>query len=85
MENLAVIIFKKRTMTFENCDTRVITPLDPREGKRYAKPIKDEVMGGWDNSYNIYKDYIKPTADVELGWRSISSAYSDYDDVLENW
>ena len=30
---LAVINLKKRTMTFENHDTRLITPLDPREGQ----------------------------------------------------
>ena len=33
MENLMVINFKKIIMTFDNCDTRVITPLDPHEGK----------------------------------------------------
>ena len=40
-ENLAVINFKKRVMTFENHDILVITPLDPREGR------------GWDHAYNI--------------------------------
>ena len=45
MEKLAVIIFKKRTMTFENHDTRVIAPLDPSRGQRYVEPIKDEDMG----------------------------------------
>ena len=33
MENLAVINFKKITMMFWNHDTRVISPLDPLEGK----------------------------------------------------
>ena len=46
MENLKIINFKKRTMTFKNRDTRVITPMDPLEGKRYVKTIKYEVMGG---------------------------------------
>ena len=33
MENLTVINFKKRIMTFDNHDVRVIAPLDPLEGK----------------------------------------------------
>ena len=53
-------------MTFENHDTRVISPLDPLEGHQYFEPIKDKVMGGWDNTYNVSKDYINPTADGEL-------------------
>ena len=32
-ENLEVINFNKSTMLFENHDTRVISPLDPLEGK----------------------------------------------------
>ena len=67
-ENLVVINFKKRIMTFENRDMRIITPLDPLEGQRYVEPIKDEVVGGWDNAYNISKDYISPTMNGELGW-----------------
>ena len=47
---------------------RVIAPLDPLEGKRYVEPIKDEFMGGWDNSYNVSEDYMNPTIDGELGW-----------------
>ena len=35
--------------------------------------------------YNISKDYIHPTIDEELGWRSASSASSNYEDALENW
>ena len=31
MENLMVINFKKRIMTFENHDIRVVSPLDPIE------------------------------------------------------
>ena len=68
MENLTIISFKKMIMTFENCDTRLIAPLDPLEGQRYVEPIKDEVMGGWDNAYNVSEDYINPTVDGELGW-----------------
>ena len=33
---------KKRSMVFENNDTRVIVPLDPVEGERYTEPMCDE-------------------------------------------
>ena len=42
-------------------------------------------MGGWDNAYNICKDYINPNANEELGWRSTSFVSSESGDVLENW
>ena len=42
-------------------------------------------MRGWDHVYNIFEDYIHPTADRELGWHNASSASSDSGDVLENW
>ena len=52
-DNLAVINFKKRVMTFENYDVQVISPLDPSEGRRYVEPVKEEFVGGWDHAYNI--------------------------------
>ena len=72
-------------MTFENRDMQIISPLYPKEGQRYVEPIKEEVVGGWDNSYNISKDYINPTIDKEMRWRSTSSASSNSEDALENW
>ena len=72
-------------MTFENRDIRFIAPMDPQEGSWYIEPIKDEVGRGWDHAYNISEDYIHPTIDGELGWRSASYASSDSDDTLENW
>ena len=82
IENLAFINFKESTMMFENRDTRVIYPLDPLEGQQYVEPVKDEVMGWWDNAYNVSKDYINPTTNGELGWKSINSTSSYYDEAL---
>jgi hypothetical protein len=51
--NLTVIDLKKRRMKFEGDGLRVIAPLDPDEGCRYTKPIREE-----DRTYeldNIYK------------------------------
>ena len=55
-------------MTFENRDIRFIAPLDPSEGRRYVKPVKEEFVGGWDHAYNILEDYVHPTINGELGW-----------------
>ena len=83
-DSMEVINFKKQVMTFENQDVKVITPMDPQEGRRYIEPVKDEVDRSWDHAYNISEDYIHPTVDGELGWCSTSSASSDSEDALEN-
>ena len=59
--------------------------MDLDEGRRYIEPVKDEVVRGWDHSYNIYEDYFHPTDGKELGWCNASSASSNSDDVLEKW
>ena len=84
-DSMAVINFKKWMMTFENQDIRVIAPMDPDEGRRYIEPVKDEVFKEWDHSYNIFEEYIHPTADGELSWRYVSYVSSDSKDALENW
>ena len=80
-----VINFKKRVMTFENQDVKVIAPMDPQEGQRYIGPIKEEVKRSWDHAYNIFEDYIQPIVYGELGWCSTSFTSSDSNDALENW
>ena len=47
--------------------------------------MKDEVVKGWDHTYNISEDYIHPIIDGELGWCSSSSVSPDSDDALEKW
>jgi hypothetical protein len=63
--------------------------LDPDEGRRYTEPIREE-----DHAYeleNIYKltarqqDYINPTTDGNLSWRSDNACSSDSEEALENW
>ena len=41
-DSMVVINFKKKVMTFENQDVRVISPMDPQEGHRYIELVKDE-------------------------------------------
>ena len=52
-DSMAVINFKKRIMTFENHEIRVIAPMDSNEGQSYIEPVKDEAVRGWDHAYNI--------------------------------
>ena len=52
-EILAMINFKKCVMNFENRDIIFIASMDPNEGRMYVEPVKEEVMGGWDDVYNI--------------------------------
>ena len=85
MENLEVINFKKRNMSFENNNTRVISPLDPIEGQLYAETINDKVVGGWDHTYNLFEDYINPSPHGELGWCRTSSTSSNFEETLKNW
>jgi hypothetical protein len=84
-----VVDLKKRHMTFERDVLRVIAPLDLDEGQRYAEPIREK-----DHAYeleNIYKltsrqqDYINPTFDGNLSWRSDNACSSDSEKALENW
>jgi hypothetical protein len=76
-----VVDLKKRRMTFEGYGLRFIAPLEPDEGQRYTEPIREE-----DCAYeleNIYKlmarqqDYITPTTDGNLSWRSDNACSSD--------
>ena len=59
--------------------------MDPQEGYRYIEHLRDEAGRSWDHAYNISEDYIHPTIDGEIVWRSTSSTSSDSEDALENW
>jgi hypothetical protein len=86
--NLTVVDLKKRRMTFEGNGLKFITPLYPNKGHRYTKPIREEYRAY--ELENIYKmttrqhDYINPTVDGNLSWRSESACSSDSKEELEN-
>ena len=42
IENQTIINFKKRILSFEDEDMRVVSPIDPFEGKRYVEPVYNE-------------------------------------------
>jgi hypothetical protein len=77
LKNSNFVDLKKRRMKFEGNVLNFIAPLDSDEGHIYIEPTKEE-----DRAYeleNIYKltarqqDYINPTTDENLSWRSESA------------
>jgi hypothetical protein len=72
-------------MIFEVGKLKVTTPLEPKEGRRYIKPMKGDEI---DNLYNMtgrMEDYVNPTIDDALSWISINSCTSNSKAGLENW
>ena len=51
---MAVIDLKRRQMTFEDAQIRVIAPLDPLQGPRYIEPTRaEEEAFNIDNLYQM--------------------------------
>ena len=89
IDNQTIINFKKRILSFEDDEMMVVAPINPLEGQRYVEPVYSEGQG--DYLYHIYNvtslkyDYINPTSDGNLSWRSTSSCTSYSREALENW
>ena len=85
----AVINLKKWKMTFEKKSLRVLVPLDPAEGARYAKPIHDFLEDDDDLDHIKFRvwneDWIKPTDDGKITWDRDSSYTLNSDEELEHW
>ena len=88
-DNLAVINRKKTRMTFKGHNIRVIAPLDPSMGPRYAESIRaEEETREIKDFYNMAMtsdNYINPTIDGMLIWRFASSCTSDSEEGLKNY
>jgi hypothetical protein len=74
-DNQAIINMKTRKMTFESGEYRVIAPLDPSEGERFVEPtfLDLEEIGQLYRTTVCNDDYVNPTTDGILSWRSITS------------
>jgi hypothetical protein len=72
-------------MIFEVGDLKVNAPLDPSEGKRYREPTRWNDIGNLYNLIACMEDYVDPTMNGELSWRSISLCTSDLEAFLKNW
>ena len=88
IDNQTIINFKKRILSFEDSKMRVFVPIDPIEGQCYVEPVHCEGQENYlDQLYNIMsskEDYINPTTDGNLSWRSVSSCTSNSGEALEN-
>ena len=80
-----IINLKKRSTVFENNITRVIVPLDPKEGERYIETIRGEEevdhilkLTAWN------EDWINPTMEGVLYWEADSEYFSDSNEEMEN-
>ena len=75
-------------MSFEFSKIMVVEPINLLEGQRYVEPVNSEGQLNYlDQIYNIMSsryDYINPTVDGNLSWRSVRSCTSDSGEALEN-
>jgi hypothetical protein len=58
--------------------------LDPKQGRRYIEPTKGDEIGNLYNMTMRMENYVNPTTNDELNWRSINSCTSYSKEVLEN-
>jgi hypothetical protein len=72
-------------MIFEVGDLKVTMPLDPKEGRSYIEPAWGDEIDHLCNMTMRIDDYVNPTTDDALSWRSIYSCTSDSKEGLENW
>ena len=86
-DNHSIINLKKRNMTFKSGEYKFIAPLDPYEGERFVEPtcLDLEEINQFYKTTMHKKDYVNPTANGVLSWRSITSCAPDLDTILENW
>ena len=77
IDNQTIINFKKRILSFKDDEMRIVSPIDPLEGQIYIEPVHSEGKGDYlDHIYNVSTlndDYIHPTVDGNLSWRSATS------------
>ena len=89
IDNQTIINFKKRILSLEDSEIRVVAPIDLLKGHRYFKPVHSE--GKENYLYQLYnimsskEDYINLTTDRKLSWWSVSSCTSNSSDALGNW
>jgi hypothetical protein len=86
-DNEAIIKLNMWNMTFESGEYKFIVPLDSLEGERFVEPTYLYLEG----INQLYRttlrdvDYVTPTTDGVLSWRSITSCALNSDTGLENW
>jgi hypothetical protein len=83
-DNQNIIDLNKIQMIFKVEDLKVIVSLDPSEGIRYVEPGKGKEIDNL-HTMNVWmENYVNPTNDGVLNWRSIFSCASDSEESLQN-
>ena len=55
IDNQTIIKFKKNILSFKDEEMRVVSPIDPFEGKRYVEPIYNEGQDDYLDKYTMLK------------------------------
>jgi hypothetical protein len=88
-DNDVMLNLNKRQISYETNTLHVVAPLDLYEGDRYNDLMDENAWSSIiENIYQIIKcmeDYINPTVDGELSWRSVNSYDIDCKDAMERW
>jgi hypothetical protein len=88
-DNNVVLNPKNRQISFETETLRMIVPLDHNEGDKYNEPVNEDAQRSIiENIYQIMghkDDYVNPTKNGELSWRSVKSYDIDSEDDMERW
>ena len=88
INNQTIINFKKRILSFEDEEMRVVSPIDTFQGQRYVEPVYNEGQVDYlDQIYNVtamHEYHISPTAEGNLSWKCTSSCTSNLGEALEN-
>jgi hypothetical protein len=89
-DNYVIIDLKKDIVMFEVDGIKVVQPLDLYLGPRYTKPVENNMEAdALDQLYNIIAgtrlDYINPTVDGSVSWRSIQYANEDSELAFDSW
>jgi hypothetical protein len=85
----AIINLRTIKMIFESGNFRVVAPVDPSDYERYVEHVPDSVLeddvNQWYRNIVREEDYVNPTTEGVLSWRSINSDMSYSDTGVEKW
>ena len=88
IENQTIINFKKRILSFEDEEMRVVSPIDPFEGQIYVDLVYNEGQDDYlDKIYNVttmHEYYTNLTANGNLSCRFVSSCTSNSGEAFES-
>jgi hypothetical protein len=89
-ENYVFIDLKRDTMMFEADGVKLVQPLDPYMGPGYIELVDNNMESEvliqlYTITIVIGSDYINPTIDGVVSWRSIQSTKEDLELAFDSW